>query len=145
MVYDNHPAVADLEIPIVGEENVNGTPRAIILVPTTELVAQVGTLLKSLAHVVKFRCALISRDVSATVIRSRLYKSAPDVVVCTPHLLKSLTESDPNLLSKCTQIIIDEADSLLDRSFSPMTSAIVEQSTSKGCQLAQPTLWWGPG
>lgn len=127
--YDNHPNVVDLEIPLVGNENPNGTPRAVILVPTTELVQQVGTLLKSLSHVVKFKCALISREFTATVIRSRLYKSAPDVVVCTPHLLKSLTETDPNLLSKCTQIIVDEADSLLDRSFSPMTTAIIQQAT----------------
>jgi ATP-dependent RNA helicase MRH4 len=65
-------------------------PRAIILVPSAELVAQVGAVAKSLSHTVKFRAAPISAKMSATVIRNRLFNEhGVDVVISTPPLLAS--------------------------------------------------------
>lgn len=111
-------------------------PRALVLLPTAELVAQVGGVIKSLSHRVKFRTALLSSSITATVIRSRLYsKSGVDVVVSTPHLISSIAESDPNILSRVEHLVIDEADSLLDRSFSPITSAIIDRTTPSLRQL----------
>lgn len=105
-------------------------PRAIILVPTAELVDQVGSLTKSLSHTVKFRSALISSAYSGRVIRNRLFATTGvDVVITTPHLLASIAESDPNVLSRVSHLVVDEADSLLDRSFSPSTSAIIDKAT----------------
>ncbi|KAM0693405.1 hypothetical protein Q7P36_006660 [Cladosporium allicinum] len=113
-----------------------GRPRVIILVPTQELVAQVGSLVKSLSHTVKFRAAMISANYSSTIIRNRLFSpQGIDVVVSTPHLLNSITESDPNVLSRVTHLVIDEADSLLDRSFSPLTSSIIDRATPSLQQL----------
>ena len=105
-------------------------PRAIILLPTSELVTQVGNLAKSLSHKIKFRSALISTAYSGTVIRNRLFApTGIDVLITTPHLLASISESDPNILSRVTHLVIDEADSLLDRSFSPSTTTIIEKAT----------------
>lgn len=113
-----------------------GRPRAIILLPTSELVTQVGNLTKTLSHAIKFRSALISSAYSGRVIRNRLFSpSGIDVLISTPHLLASIAESDPNILSRVTHLIIDEADSLLDRSFSPMTSAIIDRATPSLKQL----------
>lgn len=113
-----------------------GRPRVIILVPTQELVAQVGALVKSLSHTVKFRAAMISANYSSTIIRNRLFSpQGIDVVVSTPHLLNSITESDPNVLSRVSHLIIDEADSLLDRSFAPLTSSIIDRATPSLQQL----------
>jgi ATP-dependent RNA helicase MRH4 len=113
-----------------------GRPRVIILVPTQELVAQVGALVKSLSHTVKFRAAMISANYSSTIIRNRLFSpQGIDVVVSTPHLLNSITESDPNVLSRVSHLVIDEADSLLDRSFSPLTSSIIDRATPSLQQL----------
>ncbi|KAK0279486.1 RNA helicase [Friedmanniomyces endolithicus] len=113
-----------------------GRPRAIILLPTSELVAQVGALLKSLSHTIKFKSAMLSTAFTSTVIRSRLFHpGGVDVVVSTPHLLSSITESDPNVLSRVTHLVIDEADSLLDRSFSPITSSILDRATPSLQQL----------
>ena len=104
-------------------------PRAIILVPTAELVDQVGSLTKSLSHTVKFRSALISSAYSGRVVRNRLFATTGvDVVITTPHLLASIAESDPNVLSRVSHLVVDEADSLLDRSFSPSTSAIIDKA-----------------
>ncbi|KAI7344185.1 hypothetical protein KC343_g10753 [Hortaea werneckii] len=127
----------EVEAPDVDEPHPStGRPRAIILLPTSELVAQVGALVKSLSHTIKFRSALISSSFTATVIRSRLFSPGGiDIVISTPHLLSSITESDPNVLSRVTHLVIDEADSLLDRSFSPTTSAIVDRATPSLQQL----------
>ncbi|OTA39567.1 hypothetical protein BTJ68_00612 [Hortaea werneckii EXF-2000] len=77
-----------------------------------------------------------SSSFTATVIRSRLFSPGGiDIVISTPHLLSSITESDPNVLSRVTHLVIDEADSLLDRSFSPTTSAIVDRATPSLQQL----------
>ncbi|KAI9880223.1 MAG: RNA helicase [Pleopsidium flavum] len=113
-----------------------GRPRAIILLPTSELVTQVGNLTKALSHTIKFRSGLISSAYTGRVIRNRLFSpSGIDVLISTPHLLSSIAESDPNVLSRVTHLIIDEADSLLDRSFSPMTSAIIDRATPSLKQL----------
>lgn len=118
----------DLEIPTVENTDINGKPRAVVLVPTSELVNQVGAVIKAMSHVAKLRSALISRDFSGRVIRNRLFFSPIDILVSTPHLLSSLAENDPRILSNCSHIIVDEADSLFDRSFSPITSAIISRA-----------------
>ncbi|KAF6224981.1 hypothetical protein HO133_010176 [Letharia lupina] len=113
-----------------------GRPRAIILVPTSELVTQVGNLTKLLSHTVKFRSGLISSAYSGKVIRNRLFApTGIDVLISTPHLLASISESDPNILSRVSHLVIDEADSLLDRSFAPSTSTVIDKSTPSLQQL----------
>jgi len=103
-------------------------PRAIILVPTAELVTQVGLVAKKLSHVPKYRTAPISAANSADVIRNRLFsESGVDIVVSTPPLLASIASSTPNILSRVTHLVIDEADSLFDRSFKPSTTEILER------------------
>ncbi|TKX27365.1 ATP-dependent RNA helicase-like protein 2 [Elsinoe australis] len=113
-----------------------GRPRAIILVPTAELVDQVGATLKSLSHTVKYRAALLSASYSGQIIRSRLFSPrGVDIVVSTPHLLSSIVEADPNVVARVTHLVIDEADSLLDRSFAPTTQAILDRATPSMKQL----------
>ena len=121
----------DFEIPTVessqDRDNI-GKPRAIILVPTSELVKQVGSVVKSISHAAKLRSAFISRDFTGTVIRNRLFSGPIDIVISTPHLLASIANSDPKMLSKCSHIVIDEADSLFDRTFTPLTTSIISRA-----------------
>ena len=133
---DNNPL--ELEAPPLSNEPhpTAGRPRAIILVPTSELVSQVGSVVKAISHKVKFRSALLSSAYTGRVIRNRLFgPTGVDLVISTPHLLSSIAESDPNILSRVSHLIIDEADSLLDRSFAPSTSAIIDKSTPSLRQL----------
>lgn len=113
-----------------------GRPRAIILLPTSELVTQVGSLTKLLSHTVRFRSSMISSAYTGRVIRNRLFTpSGIDILISTPHLLSSIAESDPNILSRVSHLVIDEADSLMDRSFAPTTSAIIDRATPSLKQL----------
>jgi len=126
----NERHVFDIEPPelVVKDPNA-GRPRALILLPTSELVAQVGGILKSLSHIIKFRSEEIHRDVKPGIIRSRVFGRPIEVLVSTPYLLESLMKEDPQLLSKTAQIVVDEADSLFDRSFSPITNFLITQAT----------------
>jgi ATP-dependent RNA helicase MRH4 len=57
------------------------------------------------------------------------------MLISTPHLLASITENEPNVLSRVTHLVIDEADSLLDRSFIPSTTAVLDRSMPSLKQL----------
>ncbi|KAG8531485.1 RNA helicase [Bacidia gigantensis] len=126
----------DVEPPSIVPHSTTGRPRAIILLPTSELVTQVGNVVKLLSHKIKFRSALISSAYTPKVIRNRLFsQSGIDVLVSTPHLLASISVSDPNVLSRVTHLVVDEADSLLDRSFAPSTSTVLDKTTPSLKQL----------
>lgn len=120
-----------LEIPVPYKEDPRvGHPRAVILVPTVELVEQVYQTLHSLSYITKFRSARIHREITPQVLRKKLYHSPIDIIVATPQLLESMTGNESETLSMTKHIVVDEADSLLDRSFSPVTSAIIERAKS---------------
>lgn len=111
-------------------------PRAIILLPSSELVSQVGGVVKALSHTIKYRSAPISSIHTPNRIRNRIYDpKGIDIIVSTPHLISSIAEKDPNILSRVTHLVIDEADSLLDRSFAPTTSAIIDRAAPSLKQL----------
>ncbi|KAI1168065.1 ATP-dependent RNA helicase mrh-4, mitochondrial [Nemania serpens] len=119
-----------------GPHPTTARPRVVILVPTAELVDQVGAVAKSLSHVAKYKTSIFSADVSAKVIQSSMYSPRGiDLVVSTPHLLASMADSDPNILSRVSHLVIDEADSLLDRSFSPTTMSILDRALPSVQQL----------
>ncbi|KAF5134356.1 ATP-dependent RNA helicase mrh4, mitochondrial [Metarhizium anisopliae] len=104
-------------------------PKAIVLVPTAELAQQVMKVSKSLSHVAKFKTEMLSSDLKAQQIQRNLYgPKGVDVIVATPHLLASIADSDPNILSRVSHLIVDEADSLFDRSFASVTTSIVERA-----------------
>ena len=125
--------------PFETEERVNpsmGKPRVLILLPSSELVTQVGKVAKVMSHTVKYRTAPISASNTATVIRSRLFNPAGvDVVVSTPHLIASIAEKEPNILSRIQYLIVDEADSLFDKSFQETTCSILDRAAPSLKQL----------
>lgn len=105
-------------------------PKIVVLVPTAELAQQVLRVSKLLSHLVKFKTEMISSDLKAKVIHRNMYgPMGVDVIIATPHLLATMADSDPNILSRVSHLIVDEADSLLDRSFSPITTSIIERAT----------------
>ena len=113
-----------------------GRPRAIILLPSSELVTQVGGVVKTLAHAIKYRSAPISSIHTAQRIRNRLYDpKGIDIIISTPHLISSIAQKDPYILSRVSHLVIDEADSLLDRSFASTTSSVIDRAAPSLKQL----------
>lgn len=104
-------------------------PRAIILVPTSELVAQVGAKVKAFAHTVKYRSGMLSSNLTPRRIKNILFNpDGIDILVSTPHLLASIAKTEPNVLSRVSHLILDEADSLMDRSFLPTTTEVIDRA-----------------
>jgi ATP-dependent RNA helicase MRH4 len=111
-------------------------PKVVVLVPTSELVQQVARVAKKLSHAAKFKTEMISSDLKPQQIQRNMFgPKGVDVVISTPHLLASIADSDPNVLSRVTHLIVDEADSLLDRSFGSVTSSIIERAMPSMQQL----------
>ncbi|KAJ4304446.1 RNA helicase [Collariella sp. IMI 366227] len=111
-------------------------PRAIVLVPTSELVDQVLAVAKHISHVAKLKVRPLSANYNAAKLQRNLYSHGGiDMVIATPHLLAAMAEKDPNILSRVHHLVVDEADSLFDRSFSPETSAIVDRAMPSIKQL----------
>lgn len=105
-----------------------GRPRAIILVPTSELVLQVGAKVKALAHGVKYRSGMIASTLTPRRIKNTLFHpDGIDILVSTPHLLASIAKTNPYVLSRVSHLVLDEADSLMDRSFLPTTMEVVDK------------------
>jgi ATP-dependent RNA helicase MRH4 len=113
-----------------------GRPRAVVLVPTAELVDQVLAVAKSISHVAKLKVRPLSANYDPAKILRNLYSHGGiDMVISTPHLLAKMAEKDPNILARVHHLIVDEADSLFDRSFSPETSKIVDRAMPSLKQL----------
>ncbi|RAO71132.1 uncharacterized protein BHQ10_007144 [Talaromyces amestolkiae] len=128
----------ELESPELSENLTTsaGRPRAIILLPTSELVAQVGAKVKAFSHTVKFRSGHIASSDTPRKIRSVVFNpSGIDILVSTPHLLASIAKTDPYVLSRVQHIVVDEADSLLDRSFGSITTEIIDKAAGSLKQL----------
>ncbi|KAF3915339.1 hypothetical protein AA313_de0204976 [Arthrobotrys entomopaga] len=119
----------DIEPPPVTQDTTVGRPFAVILVPTTELAFQVANLIKKLAYTIKLRTEMITREVTGKAIRERLFRGqTTDIVVGTPFMVDRITEANPEMLHRTSHIIVDEADSLFDRSFSSLTGPIISRA-----------------
>lgn len=106
-------------------------PRAVILVPTSELVMQIGAKVKALAHTVKYRSGMIASTLTPRRIKNTLFHpDGIDILVSTPHLLASIAKTNPYILSRVSHLVLDEADSLMDRSFIKTTMEVVDKVAS---------------
>ena len=92
--------------------------RALVLVPTRELAAQVGEVLRSLGqHLpLPLRIAVVFGGVSINPQMMGL-RGGADVVVATPGRLLDLLDHNALKLASVELLVLDEADRLLDLGF----------------------------
>ena len=92
--------------------------RALILVPTRELCAQVGEEIRALAaHLARpVKVAIVFGGVSINPQMMRL-RGGADVVVATPGRLLDLVDHNAVALGSVTTLVLDEADRLFDLGF----------------------------
>src|ERR1700728_688708 len=91
-------------------------PRALILVPTRELAAQVSDACRAMARNLPIRGALIYGEVSAKPQLDAL-AGGVDLVIATPGRLLDHLESRAVDLSKIEMLVLDEGDRMLDMGF----------------------------
>jgi ATP-dependent RNA helicase RhlE len=99
--------------------------RALVLVPTRELAAQVEKAVGELAQHSPVKCALIIGGASFTTQREALKKGA-EVVVATPGRLLDLLRGGSLHLRDVKVAVLDEADRMLDMGFMPDVRRIMQ-------------------
>jgi ATP-dependent RNA helicase RhlE len=91
-------------------------PRAVVLVPTRELAAQVGESVKSYGKYLKLRTLIIFGGVSINPQIDALRQGA-DILVATPGRLLDHAQQRNVDLRQVQMFVLDEADRMLDMGF----------------------------
>jgi ATP-dependent RNA helicase RhlB len=108
-----------------------GTPRALILAPTRELVLQIEKDARGLGKYV--RCSILSL-LGGMDYKKQLntLKIDPcDILICTPGRLIDFMQKNLVDLGKVELLVIDEADRMLDMGFIPSVKKIVVSTPAK--------------
>ena len=91
-------------------------PRALVLVPTRELAAQVSEQMNNYARRLALRSTMIYGGVTIQAQIERLHRGV-DIVVATPGRLLDHAERRTVNLSRIEFLVLDEADRMLDLGF----------------------------
>ncbi|XP_029844893.2 probable ATP-dependent RNA helicase DDX28 [Ixodes scapularis] len=106
-----------------GVSEKTGAPEVVILAPGRELVNQIGDVAQRLCSHGNIRVDILSGRRAVKLGSERL-----EVVVSTPGLLASLVRRGKMDLSLVRQVVVDEADTLLDDSFSDTVTEILQDA-----------------
>jgi ATP-dependent RNA helicase RhlE len=100
--------------------------RALVLVPTRELAAQVGEVLRSLAQALPRRPKLVVAFGGVSINPQLMaLRGGADVVVATPGRLLDLVAHNGLRLDAADLLVLDEADRLLDLGFSDEVARVL--------------------
>ncbi len=110
----------------------NGTPRALILAPTRELVLQIDKDAHGLAKHTPFISMAVFGGMEYRKQQRLLNESPIDIVAATPGRLLDFKRNRNIDLSKVEILVIDEADRMLDMGFIPDVRRIIESTPMKG-------------
>jgi ATP-dependent RNA helicase RhlB len=119
-----------LKHPIEGKRH-HGTPRALILAPTRELVMQIERDARGLSKYIQ--CSILSILGGMDYIKQEeVLKSEPcDILICTPGRLMDFMRKKLVDLSKVEILVLDEADRMLNMGFIDAVRSIVLSTPPK--------------
>lgn len=98
---------------------------AVILVPSRELAQQVAAVSRTLCGPFGFHTATVGGGRGLGHIKEVFRKSQPDVLVATPGALVKALRRRCLDLSQLSFLVVDEADTMFDRSFSEMLEDVL--------------------
>jgi ATP-dependent RNA helicase RhlE len=110
--------------------NTSRSPRALVLVPTRELAAQVADSVKAYGKYLNLRTAVIFGGVSINPQIDAL-RRGQDIIVATPGRLLDHAEQRTVDLSRIEILVLDEADRMLDMGFIRDIRRVVKLLPSK--------------
>jgi ATP-dependent RNA helicase RhlB len=109
-----------------------GTPRALILAPTRELVMQIEKDALALGkYCPGIRALAIFGGTDYAKQKRKLEQGPVDIIVATPGRLLDFKSKGGLMLSKVEVMVIDEADRMLDMGFIPDVRRIIESTPPK--------------
>ena len=104
-------------------------PRALVLVPTRELAAQVRDTLLPLAGVRKRRVATVYGGTNIRRDQERLRRGV-DILVATPGRLADLVQRGDCDLADVSLVVLDEADRMADMGFLPEVKRLLDRTAA---------------
>lgn len=108
-----------------------GTPRALILAPTRELVLQIEKDARGLGKYVPCHILALLGGIGYGRQQKELHEKSNDILICTPGRLIDFMRKRLVNLSKVEILIIDEADRMLDMGFIADVKKIVMSTPPK--------------
>ena len=115
-------------------KRIPGRPRALILAPTRELVAQIDAALAPLAAATNLRSVTVFGGVSAQPQIQKL-RAGVDVVIACPGRLEDLMRSGHADLSGIEITVLDEADHMADLGFLPPVKRLMDKTPRNGQRM----------
>ena len=113
-----------------------GSPFALIIAPTRELVLQIQKDTESLAKRTKIKSLAIVGGIDYEKQKVKL-ASRVDIVIATPGRLLDFVRSRSIDLSSVEILVIDEADRMLSMGFIPDVKSIIAKTPDKTCRQTQ--------
>ena len=111
-----------------------GRPRALILAPTRELVAQIDAALAPLAAATNLRSVTVFGGVSPQPQIQKLQQGV-DVIVACPGRLEDHVRSGHADLSGVEITVLDEADHMADLGFLPPVKRLLDKTPRNGQRM----------
>lgn len=105
----------------------NGTPRALIIAPTRELVIQIAKDARAISKYVSMRVAEAYGGIGYERQMKNLKDRPVDILVATPGRLLDFSRKRVVNLREAGIMVIDEADRMLDMGFIPDVRSIIHQ------------------
>ncbi|MEN8200646.1 MAG: DEAD/DEAH box helicase [Thermodesulfobacteriota bacterium] len=109
------------------EKRKNGTPRALIIAPTRELVIQIAKDARAIGKYLPLRVAEAFGGTDYQRQMNALKERPVDILVATPGRLLDFARKRVVNLSRAGIMVIDEADRMLDMGFIPDVRSIMHQ------------------
>ncbi|CAG8575720.1 220_t:CDS:1, partial [Acaulospora morrowiae] len=115
-------------------------PRAVVLLPSRELVVQVLSVAKHLSHLAKFRAIAVTSHMDRSFVKKTLQMPV-DIVVATPKGLLDYVSSKLVNLTDTKYLVIDEADTMFGKGFGEEVEEVIMKvkdhghRQSRSCQV----------
>lgn len=110
---------------IVRQEEIDQGPYAIILAPTRELAQQIEEETLKFAKALEIRTVAVIGGISREEQGFKL-RLGCEIVIATPGRLIDVLENRYLVLSRCTYVVLDEADRMIDMGFEPDVQKILD-------------------
>ena len=101
-------------------------PIALVLAPTRELAIQIQAVAEEYEKYSGIKNVCIYGGASKGPQAQQVRKGA-DIYICTPGRLLDFIKENTISLHRCTYLVLDEADRMLDMGFEPQIRKIIEQ------------------
>ncbi|MEZ8141802.1 DEAD/DEAH box helicase [Enterovibrio norvegicus FF-33] len=111
-------------------EKDNGGIQGVVLVPTRELAAQVSTALQEIASPMGINIVMLCGGVAPALQIAEL-ENAPQLLVATPGRLLDFLNQNIVSLKGVNQLVLDEADRLLEMGFWPDVQRLIASMPAK--------------